>query len=44
MPNKAKDDSAKYRIPDGRDPGEFLNDADLAEYRKRQAAKTDKKK
>lgn len=45
MPNTAKDDKAKYRIPPGRDPGEFLNDADLDEYRKRLAdAKPDKKK
>lgn len=28
----------KFHIPPGRDPGEFLNDAELAEYHARQLA------
>ena len=38
MPQTAKDDSAKFTIPKGRNPAEFLNDADLAEYHRRQVA------
>jgi hypothetical protein len=38
MPNTAKDDSARFRVPEGRRPEEFLNDAQLAELYRREVA------
>lgn len=43
MPQTAKNDDAKFAIPKGHDPSEFLRDEDLPEYYRRRAesAKTD---
>jgi hypothetical protein len=42
MPQTAKNDDAKFRIPEGRRPEEFLRDADLAEFYRRRLAKAKK--